>query len=119
MITRKLISIKWSFSKLLILLFLWTVAVLQIFNKSHSNVDEVSSEKDESRVQNHFAFQPEHDMWPHLARRNVSDLIDYSMPNFRPWIDSDPECGHFKNHFAKNYSFIPSVYLTSYPGKKN
>ncbi len=51
-----------------------------------------------------------------LENREVSDLIDYKLPSYRPWPDI-PECSHFKNHFAVASSFIPPVYLTSFPGK--
>lgn len=63
-------------------------------------------------------FGENHSTWPMLANREVLDLIDYSLPSYKPWPNVS-ECAHFENRFAVTASFIPPVYLASFPGERN
>jgi hypothetical protein len=49
------------------------------------------------------------------------DLIDNKRESFQPWPNSSSNvnCSKFFNHFAQLGSFLPTVWLASYPGSGN
>ena len=49
------------------------------------------------------------------------DLIDNTRESFQPWPNSssNANCSKFFNNFAKLGSFLPTVWLASYPGSGN
>ena len=48
------------------------------------------------------------------------NFIDRGRESFEPWQNSSSlNCTNFRNHFAKPGSFLPTIWLASYPGSGN
>lgn len=96
------------------LLFISTITFLWSTRESTTNLEKIDLSPEVESDERYF--NKSHSVWPKLAGLKISSIVDESRPNFRPWLDFDGSCSKFRTHFAKNDTFQPPVYLTSYPG---
>jgi len=102
-------------NKLYTLLFLWITFIFWSLYGNISFLNETTQKLEDENTERFFEIS--HSIWPQLAGKKVSTFVDEERPRFRPWLDLDKNCGSFETYFAKNGTFQPPVYLTSYPGK--
>jgi hypothetical protein len=93
----------------------WITLILFVMKGSPSDQNIKSSDFHDLRI-NKRTFDQMTSVWPRIAGREVSSLIDFNRADFNPWLDLDDECSKFKTHFAKPGVFLPPVYFSSYPG---
>ena len=120
--------IKAIFAALTVFLFVWNV----YFFKENNNVNffkhksaKLLKNKLQSDILHEKHFFEENTKILKIERKILIEaLIDKSRESFKPWpnltqIENGIDCSKFRNHFAKNGSFLPTTWLYSYPGSGN
>ena len=59
-----------------------------------------------------------------LENIELENIVDTSRESFQPWPQTlhsgtEANCSNYKNHFAQKGTFLPTVWLPSYPGSGN
>jgi hypothetical protein len=119
------------FVVLTVFLLFWNVYFFKKHNKNnninflrHKSAELLKSKQQSEILREKQFFEENANFLKMEIKFSTEQYIDKSRESFQPWpnlteIENGIDCSKFRNHFAKNGSFLPTTWLYSYPGSGN